>query len=103
MPLTYHIWNGSRRSRPSSTRAAPAAFQRPVLLYSIGIDSSVILQLARKAFPPARLQFPLLHVDTTWEAREMILYRDATARRLGLDLTVHVNEDRELALARTFE
>jgi sulfate adenylyltransferase subunit 2 len=74
-------------------REAAAEFTRPVMLYSIGKDSSVLLHLALKAFAPARLPFPLLHVDTTWKFREMIAFRDATARRLGLDLIVHVNEE----------
>src|SRR5947207_12157282 len=62
-------------------------------MYSIGKDSSVLLHLARKAFHPATLPLPLLHVDTTWKFREMIEFRDATARRLGLDLIVHVNQE----------
>jgi sulfate adenylyltransferase subunit 2 len=64
-----------------------------VMLYSIGKDSSVMLHLAIKAFHPARLPFPLLHVDTTWKFREMIAFRDQTARRLGIDLLVHINQD----------
>ena len=72
-------------------RETVAAFHRPVLLYSIGKDSSVLLHLARKAFHPARIPLPLLHIDTTWKFREMIAFRDATARGLGLDLIVHVN------------
>jgi sulfate adenylyltransferase subunit 2 len=74
-------------------RDAVAAFHRPVLLYSIGKDSSVLLHLARKAFHPARLPLPLLHIDTTWKFREMIAFRDETARRLGLDLIVSTNEE----------
>ena len=72
-------------------REAVAAFARPVLLYSIGKDSSVLLHLARKAFHPARLALPLLHVDTTWKFREMIAFRDEAARRRDLDLIVHTN------------
>ena len=72
-------------------REVVAAFRRPVLLYSIGKDSSVLLHLARKAFYPAKIPFPLLHVDTTWKFREMIAFRDATARSLALDLIVHTN------------
>src|ERR1700744_2755049 len=68
-------------------------FANPVMLYSIGKDSSVMLHLALKAFHPAKPPFPLLHVDTTWKFREMIAFRDATARRLGLELIVHVNQD----------
>ncbi len=64
---------------------------KPVMLYSIGKDSSVMLHLAMKAFHPAKPPFPLLHVDTTWKFREMIRFRDATAQRLGLELLVHIN------------
>src|ERR1700674_2637868 len=74
-------------------RELAAEFRKPVMLYSIGKDSSVMLHLARKAFYPAPLPFPLLHVDTTWKFREMIAFRDATARRLELDLIVHVNQE----------
>src|ERR1700690_4504742 len=74
-------------------REVIAEFRNPVMLYSIGKDSSVMLHLARKAFHPAPLPFPLLHVDTTWKFREMIAFRDATARRLGLDLIVHGNQE----------
>ncbi len=70
-----------------------ATFRNPVMLYSIGKDSSVMLHLARKAFYPAPLPFPLLHIDTTWKFREMIAFRDETARSLGLKLIVHVNEE----------
>jgi sulfate adenylyltransferase subunit 2 len=74
-------------------REAAAQFRKPVLLYSIGKDSTVLLHLARKAFYPAKPPFPLLHVDTTWKFRDMIAFRDRTARELGLELIVHVNED----------
>jgi len=74
-------------------RETAAEFRRPVLLYSIGKDSSVLLHLARKAFHPGRLPFPVLHVDTGWKFREMIAFRDATAARLGFDLRVHINAD----------
>src|SRR5580700_942061 len=74
-------------------REVVAKCERPVMLYSIGKDSSVMLHLAIKAFYPARPPFPLLHVDTTWKFRQMIEFRDATARRLGMDLIVHVNPD----------
>jgi sulfate adenylyltransferase subunit 2 len=74
-------------------REVVAEFKAPVMLYSIGKDSSVMLHLAIKAFYPAKLPFPLLHVDTTWKFRDMIRFRDDTARRLGLDLIVHVNKD----------
>jgi sulfate adenylyltransferase subunit 2 len=74
-------------------REVVAEFRNPVLLYSIGKDSSVLLHIARKALYPAKLPFPLLHVDTTWKFREMIEFRDRTARELGLELIVHVNEE----------
>ncbi len=74
-------------------REVAAEFRRPVMLYSIGKDSSVMLHLARKAFHPGRPPFPLLHIDTKWKFREMIAFRDMTARRLGLDLIVHTNEE----------
>ena len=61
------------------------------MLYSIGKDSSVMLHLAQKAFFPGKPPFPLLHVDTTWKFREMLAFRDETAARLGIDLSVHVN------------
>ena len=74
-------------------RETAAECERPVMLYSIGKDSAAILHLARKAFFPARLPFPLLHVDTTWKFREMIAHRDALAARVGVDLLVHTNEE----------
>ncbi|WP_420482683.1 sulfate adenylyltransferase subunit CysD [Burkholderia cepacia] len=74
-------------------REVVAESENPVMLYSIGKDSSVMLHLAMKAFYPAKPPFPLLHVDTTWKFREMIAFRDETAARLGLDLRVHVNPD----------
>jgi sulfate adenylyltransferase subunit 2 len=74
-------------------REAVAEFRNPVMLYSIGKDSSAMLHLAQKAFYPAKPPFPLLHVDTTWKFREMIAFRDETAARLGMDLLVHVNQE----------
>ena len=74
-------------------REAAAQFRAPVLLYSIGKDSTVLLHLARKAFYPAKPPFPLLHVDTTWKFRDMIAFRDRTAGELGLELVVHTNLD----------
>jgi sulfate adenylyltransferase subunit 2 len=74
-------------------REVVAEFRNPVMLYSIGKDSSVMLHIAQKAFFPSKPPFPVLHVDTTWKFREMIAFRDATAARLGLDLLVHVNQD----------
>lgn len=74
-------------------REAAAEFRNPVMLYSIGKDSSAMLHVAQKAFSPAKPPFPLLHVDTAWKFREMIEFRDATAARLGMDLLVHINEE----------
>ncbi|BBK36730.1 sulfate adenylyltransferase subunit 2 [Allostella sp. ATCC 35155] len=74
-------------------REVAAEFRNPVMLYSIGKDSSVMLHLAMKAFYPASPPFPLLHIDTTWKFREMIRFRDDTARRVGMRLIVHTNPD----------
>jgi sulfate adenylyltransferase subunit 2 len=74
-------------------REVAAQAARPVLLYSIGKDSSVLLHLVRKAFYPGRPPFPVLHIDTKWKFRAMIEFRDATARRFALDLRVHTNPD----------
>lgn len=74
-------------------RETAASFERPVLMYSIGKDSTVLLHLAMKAFWPAKPPMPVLHVDTTWKFREMIEFRDATAKRLGIDLKVHINQE----------
>ena len=74
-------------------REVVAECEKPVMLYSIGKDSSVMLHLAIKAFAPAKLPFPLLHVDTRWKFREMIEFRDQRAAELGLDLIVHTNQE----------
>ena len=74
-------------------REVVAECEKPVMLYSIGKDSAVMLHLARKAFYPAKPPFPLLHVDTTWKFRAMYEFRDRMARELGMDLIVHVNPD----------
>jgi sulfate adenylyltransferase subunit 2 len=74
-------------------REVAAEFRRPVMLYSIGKDSSVMLHIALKAFYPAKPPFPLLHVDTRWKFRDMIAFRDLTVRERGLDLLVHVNPE----------
>jgi sulfate adenylyltransferase subunit 2 len=74
-------------------REVAAEFRKPVMLYSIGKDSSVLLHLAIKAFHPAKPPFPLLHVDTTWKFREMIAFRDQRARETGLELLIHTNAD----------
>ena len=74
-------------------REVAAEFERPVMLYSVGKDSAVMLQLALKAFFPGKPPFPLLHVDTTWKFREMIEFRDRYIRELGLELIVHTNQE----------
>ena len=74
-------------------REVAAEFERPVMLYSVGKDSAVMLQLALKAFFPGKPPFPLLHVDTTWKFREMIEFRDRLMRELGLELIVHTNQE----------
>jgi sulfate adenylyltransferase subunit 2 len=74
-------------------REVAAEFRNPVMLYSIGKDSAVMLHLAMKAFYPSKPPFPLLHVDTTWKFREMIAFRDRRAAELGVDLIVHINEE----------
>lgn len=74
-------------------REVAAEFDNPVMLYSVGKDSSVLLHLARKAFAPGKIPFPLLHVDTTWKFHEMIEFRDQMAKKHDLDLIVHINQD----------
>jgi len=96
MSVSTHLPADLRRLEAESIailREVIAEFRKPVLLYSIGKDSSVLLHLARKACFPSKLPFPLLHVDTTWKFREMIRFRDETAARLGLDLIEHVNQE----------
>ena len=92
MPLSAHL----RRLESEAIhimREVVAEFRRPVMLYSIGKDSSVMLHVALKAFYPSKPPFPLLHVDTTWKFREMIAFRDEAAKRAGMDLLVHINQD----------
>jgi sulfate adenylyltransferase subunit 2 len=74
-------------------REVAAEFDNPVMLYSVGKDSSVLLHLARKAFAPGTIPFPLLHVDTTWKFKEMISFRDQIAKKLNLNLLVHTNQE----------
>lgn len=74
-------------------REVAASFEKPVMMYSIGKDSSVMLRLAQKAFHPGSIPFPLLHVDTTWKFREMIAFREQMAREVGFDLLVWINQD----------
>lgn len=92
MRLSEHLWELEAEAI-FIFRELVAECERPVLLYSVGKDSSVLLHLAMKAFHPGRLPFPVLHIDTGWKFREMISFRDETARRLGLDLIVHTNAD----------
>src|SRR5215467_136953 len=72
-------------------REVAAEFQRPVMLYSIGKDSSVMVRLAQKAFAPGRIPFPFLHIDTTYKFKEMIEFRDRFCREIGVELIVHTN------------
>jgi 3'-phosphoadenosine 5'-phosphosulfate sulfotransferase (PAPS reductase)/FAD synthetase len=74
-------------------REVAAEFQNPVMMYSIGKDSSVMARLAKKAFHPGKLPFPLLHIDTTWKFKEMIRFRDSFVKENGLDLIVHTNPE----------
>ena len=74
-------------------REVAAECEKPVMLYSIGKDSSVMLHLALKAFYPEKPPFPFMHIDTTWKFKEMIKFRDETMKRLGLDLIVYTNEE----------
>ena len=74
-------------------REVASEFDNPVMLYSIGKDSSVMLHLAQKAFYPSKIPFKLMHIDTTWKFKEMINFRDETAKRYNLDLLVHINQE----------
>src|SRR5688500_7976769 len=95
-PLPAHGMSHLQRLAAESIhimREVAAEFANPVMLYSIGKDSSVMLHLAMKAFYPSKPPFPLMHVDTTWKFREMISFRDETVKRLGVQLIVYINED----------
>jgi len=74
-------------------REVAAEFERPVMLYSVGKDSAVMLHLTMKAFFPGKPPFPMMHVDTTWKFKEMIEFRDQMVKKLGLDLLIHINQD----------
>ena len=74
-------------------REVAAEFDNPVMLYSVGKDSAVMLHLAMKAFAPGKPPFPLMHVDTTWKFREMITFRDKMAKKVGMKLIVHTNQE----------
>ena len=96
MPAKQHLTPHLARLEAEAIgilREGTATFRRPVLLYSIGKDSSVLLHLAMKAFFPGKPPFPLLHIDTTWKFQEMIRFRDAIPRQLGLELLVHINQE----------
>lgn len=84
-------------------REVVAEFENPVMMYSIGKDSSVMLHLASKAFYPAPPPFPLLHIDTTWKFREMIEFRNRTAKKLGMELIVYTNEEGKAANINPFD
>ena len=84
-------------------RETAAAFRRPVMMYSIGKDSSVLLHLAKKAFYPAPIPFPLLHIDTTWKFKEMISFRDEVVAKAGVKLLVHTNQEGIAAGASPFK
>ncbi len=95
MPLPEHRLTHLRQLEAESIhiiREVAAEFEKPVMLYSIGKDSGVMARLAIKAFHPARVPFPLMHVDTTWKFRDMIAFRDSFARENSLDLIVHTNQ-----------
>lgn len=84
-------------------REVAAEFENPVMLYSIGKDSAVMLHLAMKAFYPGKPPFPLMHIDTTWKFKEMVKFRDQRAKELGLDLIVHTNEEGRAAGINPFD
>ena len=84
-------------------RETAAAFRNPVMMYSIGKDSSVLLHLAKKAFYPAPIPFPLLHIDTTWKFKEMISFRDEVVAKAGVKLLVHTNQEGVAAGASPFK
>src|SRR5215510_14001502 len=92
--LAYHLSHLRQLESESIhvIREVAAEFENPVMLYSIGKDSSVMVHLARKAFHRGKLPFPLLHIDTTWKFRAMIEFRDSFCREHGLDLLVYTNE-----------
>ena len=91
-PLTPHLARLEAESI-AIIREVAASFRKPVMLYSIGKDSGVMLHLALKAFAPGKPPFPLMHIDTNWKFREMIAFRDAIAKQVGMELLVHTNPD----------
>ncbi|WP_419308089.1 phosphoadenosine phosphosulfate reductase family protein, partial [Chromohalobacter israelensis] len=93
MELIEHINEEGRAAGINPFREVAAEFANPVMLYSIGKDSSVMLHLARKAFYPGTPPFPLMHVNTTWKFKEMIEFRDRMAAEVGMELIEHINEE----------
>jgi sulfate adenylyltransferase subunit 2 len=106
MPIETHRLTHLRQLEAESIhiiREVAAEFENPVMLYSIGKDSSVLVRLAIKAFHPAKLPFPLMHVDTTWKFKEMIVFRDRFCRENGLPLIVHTNQAGKAAGINPFD
>src|SRR5262245_53642716 len=106
MPLPEHRLTHIRQLEAESIhiiREVAAEFEKPVMLYSIGKDSSVLVRLAIKAFHPARVPFPLMHIDTTWKFRDMIAFRDRFARENNLELIVHTNQAGKAANINPFD
>jgi sulfate adenylyltransferase subunit 2 len=106
MPIETHRLTHLRQLEAESIhiiREVAAEFENPVMLYSIGKDSSVLVRLAIKAFHPAKLPFPLMHVDTTWKFKEMIAFRDRFCREKGLSLIVHTNQAGKAAGINPFD
>jgi len=95
MTSDYHLTHLKQLEAESIQiiREVAAEFDNPVMMYSVGKDSAVMLHLARKAFYPGKPPFPLLHVDTTWKFKEMIEFRDKMAKEVGMELLVHINQD----------
>jgi sulfate adenylyltransferase subunit 2 len=106
MPIETHRLTHLRQLEAESIhiiREVAAEFENPVMLYSIGKDSSVLVRLAIKAFHPAKLPFPLMHIDTTWKFKEMIAFRDRFCRENGLELIVHTNQAGKAAGINPFD
>lgn len=93
MPATSSVLDSLEAESIDILRETAAAFDKPVMLYSIGKDSGVMLHLAKKAFAPGPIPFPLMHIDTTWKFRDMIAFRNRIAAEYGVELIVHTNQD----------
>ena len=102
MTIDQKILNALESESIEILRETAAAFRKPVMMYSIGKDSSVLLHLAKKAFYPAPIPFPLLHIDTTWKFKEMISFRDEVVAEAGVNLLVHTNQEGVAAGASPF-